>query len=279
MLWWLALTSAAVVVSNPALATPQQAPGIRIAIIIDDIGYNPQTGAAAIELPGPLTFAVIPFTPHAESLASMAVNRQKEVMLHMPMEGSLGDRLDTGGITSRQSRYEVKQRIRAAFKSLPQAIGFNNHMGSRLTTDRVALTWIMEEAPADVQFFIDSMTSPRSVAANIAHQHDIPTLRRDVFLDPLPDAHTVARQFERLLLVAKQKGYAIAIGHPYPATLAILAEQLPRLAQHGITLVPASELVRDYYASIAPHLWDQESLLQHLASLPSPEYTRFRLVR
>jgi polysaccharide deacetylase 2 family uncharacterized protein YibQ len=249
----------------------------QIAIIIDDIGYNATTGRQAIELPANITFAVIPFAPHASTLALRAAKQGREIMLHLPMEGSLGARLDPGGITRQQSRHEVKSRVRKAISAIPWASGFNNHMGSRLTTDRSALTWVMQAAQGQLDFFIDSMTSPESIAANIASHTGIPTLRRDVFLDPLPGNQVVARQFDQLLQVARTKGYAIAIGHPYPATLALLEQRLPDLHQQGFEVVSVSRLVQRHYSQIASVFWDRDALINHITELPVPKATIYAL--
>jgi hypothetical protein len=53
----------------------------------------------------------------------------------------------------------------------------------------------------------------------------------------------VEQEFERLKALARERGLAVAIGHPYPGTLAFLERAIPRLVEDGIELVPLNELM------------------------------------
>lgn len=250
----------------------------RIAIIMDDIGYNRKAGQYAIAIPGNITFAVIPFTPFGRALAEEAYFSDKEVMLHLPMESENGNKLDTGGITSLQSKYEVKARVKNALNELPFVAGFNNHMGSLLTTDQKAMQWIMEEVTGTPLYFLDSVTHAESIASDVAQQFDIPNLKRDIFIDATPTAKSIDAQFNRLIKVAHQNGYAIGIAHPYPATLKYLAKNLPLLNQYQVELVSASALLEFPTERIATKkTLSNKALIKQLASLPSPKSTRFIL--
>lgn len=250
----------------------------RIAIIMDDIGYNRKAGQYAIALPGNITFAVIPFTPFGRALAEQAYFSDKEVMLHLPMESENGNRLDIGGITSLQSKYEVKARVKNALNELPFVAGFNNHMGSLLTTDQKAMQWIMEEVTGTPLYFLDSVTHADSIASQVAQQFDIPNLRRDVFIDATPTTKNIETQFNRLIKIAHQNGYAVGIAHPHPATLKYLAKNLPQLNQHKIELVSASDLLEHPMQKTAVKKpLNNKTLIKQLASLPSPKSTRFIL--
>lgn len=218
-------------------------PRPRIAIIIDDIGYNRKAGEKAISLPGALTYAVIPFTPFGRTLAEQAYFSDKEVMLHLPMESTTGRKLDIGGITTRQSKWEVKDRVKNSLNRLPFAVGFNNHMGSMLTADEKAMSWIMEEVAGTPLFFIDSMTNPHSVAYETANTYGVPSLRRDVFLDADPHPKRIEKAFQQLVRIARRMGSAIGIAHPYPTTLAFLEANLESFESQGVKLVSVSELV------------------------------------
>ena len=249
----------------------------KIAIIIDDIGYNRKAGEKAISLPGALTYAVIPFTPFGRTLAEQAFFSQKEVILHLPMESTTGKKLDIGGITTQQSKYEVKDRLKASLNELPFASGFNNHMGSLLTADSKAMGWIMEEVSGTPLFFIDSMTNPHSVAYETANEFGVPSLRRDIFLDADPHPKRIQKAFDRLVKIAKRMGSAIAIAHPYPTTLEFLDQNLDEFSNLGIELVNVSELV---VGAPTPErarmpMWNAQAIIDHLADLPSPESQRF----
>ena len=247
-------------------------PKPKVAIIIDDIGYNRKAGEMAISLPGAITYAVIPFTPFGRKLAEQAHASAKEVIVHLPMESTSGQKLDIGGITTQQSKWEVKDRLNNSLGRLPFAVGFNNHMGSMLTADEKAMSWIMEEVADTSLFFIDSMTNPHSIAYETANAYGIPSLRRDVFLDADPSPERIEKAFRQLLRIAKRMGSAVAIAHPYPTTLEFLNSTLPEFESHGVKLVSVSELVNGK-ASV----WASEQIIELLADLPTPVSDRFDL--
>ena len=246
----------------------------KIAIIIDDIGYNRPAGEHIINLPGALTYAVIPFTPFGKRLAELAHSKNKEVLLHLPMEATYRKKLDTGGLTVHQSKYELKDLVNNSLTAVPHASGFNNHMGSLLTTDRKAMEWIMEEASSQPLFFIDSVTNPDSIAGKVASEYDIPNLRRDVFLDNSPSEREIHNAFLTLISRAKRNQYAIGIAHPHPGTIKYLASHLPNLEESGVELVSVSELILAW-GHPDPAL-STDSLVDLVASLPTPVKTRFR---
>lgn len=215
----------------------------QIAIIIDDLGYKRTLGEQAIELPYPLTYAVIPFAPNSKELAEKAFFSDKEVILHMPMESINGKDMGDYGIRSEHSKKEVQERLRNALNELPFVVGFNNHMGSGVTTNLRIMSWLMEEAAGTPLYFVDSRTHADSKAYDAAVQYNIPALRRDVFLDADNDIGAINKQFKRLIAIAKKQGYAVGIGHPYTETLALLKAKLPKLSALGVKLVPVSQLL------------------------------------
>lgn len=218
----------------------------RVAIIIDDLGYHLDAGRRAIALPGPLAFAVIPGTPRGVTLARSAHQSGKEVLMHLPLQANSEDRgNEPVTIELDMSRRQVGSAFERALSSVPHAIGVNGHRGSLLTRHPGHMQWLMEEIRArEDLFFVDSYTTPASVALQIAAETGVNAVRRDVFLDPDPEPATVAREFERMKALARKHGRAVAIGHPYPATLELLERELPRLLEEGFELVSVSELVR-----------------------------------
>jgi hypothetical protein len=140
-------------------------------------------------------------------------------------------------------RGEFLRTLDLALATVPGAVGVNNHMGSGLTQRPEQMGWLMDALKARGKFWIDSMTSNRSVAATIALERRIPHLRRDVFLDDVVDARHIRAQFRELLEVARRRGHALAIGHPHPETTAVLRAELAQLDGAGATLVSVSTLV------------------------------------
>lgn len=217
----------------------------RIAIIIDDLGYQLDAGRRAIALPGPVACAILPGAPRARQLAHAAYDSGKEVLLHLPMQAvETEKRVEETRMTLDMSRGNFAATFEAAFDSVPHAIGINNHRGSLLTRHPGHMQWLMEELLArDGLFFVDSFTTHESVALQIASEAGVSAMKRDVFLDPDQSAATLQHEFERLKSLATRRGQAVAIGHPYAATLAMLERELPQLAEQGFDLVAVSELV------------------------------------
>lgn len=241
---WLTGCAALFFAGNGAIATePARAP-TPISIIIDDIGDHHEHGLRAVKLPGKVTCAFLPHTPHSKSLARLAHRLGKEVMVHMPMESNPGHRLGSGGLTLEMERPEFIRTLKSNIAAIPYASGLNNHMGSLLTRHPGHMQWLMEAlGEKGGLYFIDSRTTPQTVALQLARENGIPSRQRDIFLDDDASPAAVALQFKRLIDTAKRRGGAIAIGHPYDATMALLERELPRLEAMGLTLVPVSELL------------------------------------
>lgn len=230
------------VLAGPSLAaahTPE------IAIIIDDVGNNQAEGRQAVDLPGPVACAFLPETPFAADLARSAYAKGKEVMLHLPLE-SVDDRpLGPGGITLDDTEREFRQTVETDLKAIPYVMGVNNHMGSLMTRHPGAMRWLMSELHQHPKlFFVDSFTTAKSVALKTADEHALPSIRRDVFLDDVRKPAAIREQLARLIEIARTRGYALAIGHPYPETLAVLQQDLPAFAGMGIKLVPVRRLIQ-----------------------------------
>lgn len=216
-----------------------------ISIIIDDLGYQYKLGQRAVSLNGNITYSFLPNAPYARRLAEQAHRQRKEIMLHLPMEAETKNYLGPGALTQCMSEKGFKSLVHSNLAAIPHARGFNNHMGSRLTKSPRLMTWLMQAAMfRDDLYFVDSRTTTESVAQQEAERRQIAATRRDVFLDYERRADIVAEQLKDLARYAKRHGTALAIGHPYPETLAVLEAWLPTLKQQGIKLVPVSELIR-----------------------------------
>ena len=225
-------------------AAPADAP--RVAIIIDDMGYHLANGRRAIELPGPVSFSFLPGAPRARALAEQAHALGKDILLHLPLQAANDDAAPgPSEIHIDMSRERVGYTFNEALDSVPHVIGVNSHRGSLVTRHPGHMQWLMEEIrDRDSLFFIDSYTHHESVALQIAVENGVVAMKRDVFLDPDPSPDVVEREFERFKALARQRGHALAIGHPYPTTLELLERELPKLAEEGFELVRVSELMQ-----------------------------------
>ncbi len=226
----------------------------KIAIIIDDIGYNHAQGMEAIALPGNITYAIIPHSPKANFFAQEAQKYNKEIMLHAPMSNVHNIPLGKHGLDESMDEVHFKEALNLSLDSLPTISGVNNHMGSLLTQKALPMEWLMQALGKRQLYFIDSRTTSNSVAWKTAQAFNIPSLKRDVFLDHQQTEAFIQEQFNRLVYIAKNKGYAVAIAHPYPETIRFLKQALPKLALQNIELVSASELVLSH----SPNLMTQK---------------------
>lgn len=226
--------------SAPTVALP------RIAIIIDDLGDRLVEGQRAVALPGPLAMSFLPHTPNARVLAAAAITDGKEVMLHLPMQAMTGNDLGPGAITLDTTETEFRRMFRENLDTVPGVVGVNGHMGSLLTRHPGHMTWLMTALlEAGGLFFVDSYTTLESVALQMADEAGVPAIKRDVFLDTDPDPEAIRYQFNRLVGLAKARGSAVGIGHPYPTTLEVLEELLQRLDEYGVELVPVRALLEE----------------------------------
>jgi polysaccharide deacetylase 2 family uncharacterized protein YibQ len=137
----------------------------------------------------------------------------------------------------------VLTTIRQNLSSIPHLKGVNNHMGSRLTQETEPMQWLMAELRPRGLYFVDSRTSAQTKAFEIAKSQQVPSLKRDVFLDDINETHAIEQELNRALQLAHKQGAAVAIGHPYPATLHVLEHIEPLLQKQGVRLVYASQLI------------------------------------
>lgn len=218
----------------------------KISIIIDDIGYR-RSDIDAINVPGQLSFAILPHTPHGKSLAKKAYADEKDIIIHMPMESSNGMDLGPGALTSEMSEAELRKKLTAAFDEIPFAIGLNNHMGSGLTQLYQPMAWTMRFLKERDLIFIDSVTTNQSKARKVAGYFGVPSRGRHVFLDNEQNEAYITKQFNQLIKDAKHFGTVVAIAHPHPETVIALTKLIPTLKHHNVELVPISQLVPQQY--------------------------------
>ena len=217
-----------------------------IALIIDDLGATMRPTKRAIRLPGPVAMSFLPGGKHTGELAQLAYAHDKEVMLHLPMQ-ALGQQSHrhAGELMEDMPEQQFTDILSRNIARVPHVSGVNNHRGSLLTQQSENMAWLMQALHDHGElFFIDSRTTAQTVAADMAQVYGVPTTSRNVFLDNEPTPQAVRKQFRELLRHARTEGTALAIGHPHPATLTVLAEELPRLAAQGIQLVPVSQLIQ-----------------------------------
>lgn len=227
-----------------AVATPASQDRPAIAIVIDDVGVDRPRSARAIRLPAPLTIAVLPYADAAPRFAAEARAAGHELLVHLPMEPDNG-LADPGPQALLMSLDEAERlrRLRWNLGRIEGYVGVNNHMGSRFTADESRMRPVLAELKARGLLWLDSRTGPVSAGPRLALAQGIPAAERDVFLDYDGDGSHIEDQLAQAERIARKHGTAIAIGHPYDATLAALARWLPEARARGVMLVPVSAIV------------------------------------
>ena len=219
--------------------------GPKLAIILDDLGNDREAAEAVFALHYPLTISVLPYHAHSTEIAEEAQRRGLEVMLHLPMRAIANETPEAHQLEAGMSGEEVARALNGMLESVPTASGVNNHEGSLATTDAKLMGELMPLLKHRDLFFVDSRTTAATVAFEEAERAGVRSGFRNVpFLDDLQDVAAIRRQLELALRGAKERGAAIAIGHPHAETLRALKEVLPRAEAEGVRLVFVSELVK-----------------------------------
>ena len=231
--------------SAPASARQSASAGNpRLAIIIDDLGYDRSAADAVLALGFPLTVSVLPHLPLSSELAEEAQRRGDQVMLHLPMESEAdGAKPEDIELRVGMSAAQVDATLAGMLETVPYAAGVNNHQGSRATADPALMRALMPALRQRGLFFVDSRTDAKTVAFDMAERARVPAASRKVFLDDVASRGAILKQLDLAARDAQRDGFTIAIGHPRPATIAALAEGVASLEARGIHLVFASELV------------------------------------
>jgi polysaccharide deacetylase 2 family uncharacterized protein YibQ len=214
-----------------ALATAAEADQRPVlSLVIDDLGYSLENGRAAIDLDGDHTYAILPGAAHSQKLARHAHASHKEVILHMPMQSiHSGAAHEPIALNEAMDEDQLTANVHSLLSAIPFIRGVNNHMGSHLTEFDFFMQPVMDSIRGynPGLYFLDSRTSPRSVAHAQAINAGLSAITRDVFLDNEPNPASIRLQYDIWLTRARERGSALAIGHTYPHTIEILRRQLP----------------------------------------------------
>jgi uncharacterized protein len=225
--------------------TPGQPDHPLVAIIFDDAGYSLRAAQEVLALGRPVTISVLPDLPFSTQIALEAPAHGVQVILHLPIEPeNPAIPLGPGVITVGMSDDAIRETVAADLDTVPTATGANNHMGSRGTSDPRVMRAVIGVMKTRHLFFVDSLTSPHSVASQVARRMGVPTAVRAVFLDNQDDEHYVQGQLRTLITIARRRGQAIAIGHVGRVTAKVLREMLPDFDEAGIRFVQVSRLVQ-----------------------------------
>lgn len=213
----------------PLPNTPEPEPptvaAARLVIVIDDLGESMAVANRLANLPFPVSFSVLPHNTKARQVAALARQNDLELLLHLPCEPEgypSAANSGPGTLRVNMTPAELERALADNLARLPEVDGVNNHMGSRLTQDRKAMTVVLGHLHGRGKFFLDSLTTPRSCVREVGESLGMRYYRRHIFLDNTAKEHAILLQLKKAESLARRTGLAVAIGHPYPATLSAL---------------------------------------------------------
>jgi hypothetical protein len=217
----------------------------KMAIVIDDLGGENHISKELLHWNLPITFSILPFTPHSKTLALEAHQRGKEVILHLPMEphGYPKTKPGEGALLYEMDEEKLLRQLSKDIEAIPYIKGVSNHMGSRLMENPEKLRIILSELKRRGLFFLDNRTTPQTVGLQTAQSIGLRAMERSLFLDHSPSPEEIKEKLERLIQLSLATGKAIGIGHPHPSTLQSIKEIIPKIQEKGIDIVPLSSLM------------------------------------
>jgi polysaccharide deacetylase 2 family uncharacterized protein YibQ len=217
----------------------------KVAIVIDDLGGENRISQELLRWDLPLTFSVLPFTPHAKTLALEAHRQGREVILHLPMEphGYPKIRPGEGVLLQEMDEARLLGQLSKDIEAVPYIKGVSNHMGSRLMEDPEKVKIVFSELKRRGLFFLDSRTTPQTIGLQVAQSVGLKAMERSLFIDHSSDEEKIKQKLERLIQLSLSTGKAVGIGHPHPSTIKCLKEMIPKIQEKGIDIVPLSTLM------------------------------------
>ena len=223
-------------------AVPTKLP--RVAIIIDDIGYDKFIAQEFLDLDAVLTFSILPYSTYDKRIARLAHSRGFDVMLHLPMEPNEYPLINPGPgvLLTSMSPDQLINQLNEDLDAVPFIKGVNNHMGSKMTAIAPQLNQIFSILKKRGLFFIDSRTTVNTLCGPSANLLQVPFAQKDVFIDHIPKPDFVRKTIRQLIKIAEHHGEAVGIAHPHAVTYEVLHEMLPELKEKTI-LVRASDIV------------------------------------
>lgn len=214
----------------------------RLAIVIDDAGRDLDSQHIYEQMGIPLTLAVMPDQVHTRDAALSWRAHGLPVILHQPMESVSGIGMEPKVILTSMSDAAIRQMLRDSLSQLPEAIGINNHQGSKATIDARTMDIVMNELHHRGLFFFDSHTNSTTAADKAAKTYGVPYVRNDLFVDNSASVSDICAMIQEGADRAKKKGTYIIIGHCRPHTAEAFRQMVPKLKAQGIEFVYLSSL-------------------------------------
>lgn len=215
----------------------------RVALVLDDWGYNLENLEMLRKIKQPVTLSVLPNLPYSQTIAEFSRGKNIEIILHLPLESYNHSHMENDTICCNMKEDEIAEIFNEALVSVPYSRGISNHMGSRATEDKNVMSVIFGQMKKKEFFFLDSVVTKKTICRGLARKIGLKFAKRDVFLDNEDDKFYIKSQMEKLAELAKINGQAVGIGHDRQLTLEVICEEMENLEKRGITFVFLSQLV------------------------------------
>jgi len=221
----------------------------KIALVLDDWGYNKKVFDASLDITVPITYAILPNLPYSAEMASRLNKLGHEFILHLPMEPKeiTAAPLEENTILVSMNKEEILTILQNDIAHLPGLKGINNHMGSKATEDEYLMDIVLDETKQNKLYFLDSYTGAKSIVEKIAENKNVPFLKRDVFIDIKDTKESIKRQLLEAKKISETTGEAVAIGHAKYLTILMLKEIIPQFKKEGIEFVYLSDFLDKPY--------------------------------
>ncbi|MFA5085584.1 MAG: divergent polysaccharide deacetylase family protein, partial [Candidatus Omnitrophota bacterium] len=217
----------------------------KVAIVIDDFGYNMNNIDRLFAIKRAVTFSVLPNLPYSKKIASLASSKGYEVILHLPMESvDSSAPAETDTIKTGMGEKDILAVLEKDIASVPGLSGVSNHQGSKATEDKRCMSIVLSGLKKRSLYFFDSLVTDKSVCRMAAARWKVPYAKRDIFLDNENNPEYIEKQMLSLRKMAFKYGSVIAVCHDRKNTIAVLSKMMPELAEEGIRFVYLSEMVK-----------------------------------
>lgn len=221
-------------------------PKLKLAILIDDVSMRSDTAYDFLKIDKKLTFAAIPFTPNMKKAKKILTEAGFPMILHMPMESIGNSYLNNktkGLVKTTMSNTEVENSFIAALEDVGEVEGFNNHMGSKFTSNREKMDIVLNLAKKRGLYYVDSRTSRKSIAFDLAKEKKISSYYCSIFLDNKKETEYIKERIKLAVERTKKNGKVLAIGHYHKATAKAILEMLPYIEKQGVELVYVKDVL------------------------------------
>jgi len=230
---------------KPSIKKPRPVLKGKIAIVIDDFGYNLNNLDILKEIKYPLTASVLPNLTYSKEISDSLHSLGFEIIVHLPMEPYENFSLEKETIKTSMDEKQIINIVDNSLSAVPYAVGVSNHMGSKATSDARVMRIVSKHLKRKGLYFLDSFVTPKSVCTETAKNIGVGFAKRDVFLDNNAAPEYIRGQLNKLKAKARLKGKAIGIGHDRKTTLLVIKKIMPEFSKEGYQFVFVSDIINN----------------------------------